>query len=296
MKKIIAIVLAIITIVGCVFAFTGCNKDGKKTIYIGVQAGTTGEAFVEGDEEIGFAGIPNAKASSYDTIGLAVNEIKSGNIQYAVCDKETALNLVAANPNDIKVIDIDLTVEQYAIGIGKNSTALKDDINGILAELLEDGTIAAIYAAYANIVLSDDEITASTPDSDIYVGINQGNKNASNKLVVATNAEYPPYEYKVGNKFYGIDMEIAKIIATRLGKELIISDMNFESVVTAVQKGDADIALACLTVTPVREKSVNFSTPYKAGASQVLIVKKSDTDFDACKTVDDIMAVFKSLK
>lgn len=115
-----------------------------------------------------------------------------------------------------------------------------------------------------------------------------------NTLVLATNAEFAPYEYKIGSKFYGIDMEIAKIIADELGMKLKISDMNFDSVVTSVQAGDADIALACLTVNAKRAKSVVFSTAYEEGAAQVLIVKNSDTAFDACTTAADVNAVFQA--
>ena len=128
---------------------------------------------------------------------------------------------------------------------------------------------------------------------------NNGSTNSGNtakaKLTLATNAAFAPYEYKIGNKFYGIDMEIAKIIAKELDMDLVISDMEFDSVVTSVQQGDADIALACLTVNAKREKSVTFSEAYEEGAAQVLIVKKSVTDFDSCSTVDAINAVFSGM-
>lgn len=296
MKKIIAIILAIITVVGCVFAFTACKDKG---IAIGVQAGTTGEAFVKGDTEWGFTGIPNSTASSYDTIGLAVNDIKNGNISYAVVDKSVAETLVENNKDLIKMIPVDLTVEKYAIGVSKNNDTLKTQINTIIASLKTSGVLDDIYAAYDSkaIQVSEDESTANAPaESTGYVGVTSGDSSAAKKLIVATNAAFAPYEYKIGNKFYGIDMEIAKIIASQLGYELIINDMEFSAVVTAVQTGDADLAIACLTVNATREKSVNFSDAYEEGAAQVLIVKKDDTAFDACKTTEDVMNVFKNMK
>ena len=295
MKKIIGIILTIITIVSCVFALTACSSK----IAIGVQAGTTGEAYVKGDADWGFSGIPNSKASSYDTIGLAVNDMKNGNIKYAVVDKSVAETLVDGNKDVIKMINIDLTVEKYAIGVAKNNDTLKAQINTIIATLKTSGMLDRIYEAYDSeaIGVSEDSETANAPAVETgFVGVEQGNTSAAKKLVVATNAAFAPYEYKVGTKFYGIDMEIAKIIATELGCELIINDMDFSAVVTAVQTGDADIALACLTVNATREKSVNFSDAYEEGAAQVLVVKKDDTAFDACKTADDVLNVFKNMK
>lgn len=294
MKKLLISVLATLLIVGCAFGFSAC--DNSKPVSIGVQAGTTGEAYVKGDAGWGFAGIPNSAVSSYENIGIAVNDIKNGNISYAVVDKAVAENLVKANPDVIKMINVDLTVEQYAIGVNKNKTDLLNSINTIIDNIKANGTLDAIYDAYASIEISDDEASGTAPASDVYVGVTNGNANTQNKLILATNAAFAPYEYKIGEKFYGIDMEIAKIIATELNMELYISDMAFDSVVTSVQQGESDIALACLTVNATRAQSVTFSHAYEEGAAQVLIVKKDDTSFDACKTAADVNEVFKNMK
>ena len=95
---------------------------------------------------------------------------------------------------------------------------------------------------------------------------------SSNKLVMATNAAFPPYEYVEGKEIIGIDAEIAKLIADDLGKELIIEDMAFDSIIAAVQSGKADIAMAGMTVTEDRKQNINFSEPYTE-AAQVIVVK-----------------------
>ncbi len=95
----------------------------------------------------------------------------------------------------------------------------------------------------------------------------------SDTLVMATNAEFPPYEYLDGSDFKGIDIEIAQAIADDLGKELVIEDMAFDSIITAVQSGKADIGLAGITSTPERLENVDFSDTYTT-ATQVIIVKK----------------------
>lgn len=97
-----------------------------------------------------------------------------------------------------------------------------------------------------------------------------------NELVMATNAEFPPYEYREGDKIVGIDAEIAAAIAEELGMELKIEDMAFDSIIAAVSSGKADIGAAGMTVDPDREKNVNFTDTY-AHATQVIIVKEDSS-------------------
>lgn len=92
-------------------------------------------------------------------------------------------------------------------------------------------------------------------------------------LVMATNAEFPPYEYHEGDEIVGIDADIAAAIADELGMELKIEDMAFDSIITAVSSGKADMGLAGMTVDPDRQKNVNFSDTY-AEAAQMIIVKE----------------------
>lgn len=103
---------------------------------------------------------------------------------------------------------------------------------------------------------------------------------SSNKgeLVMATNAEFPPYEYHddTTHEIKGIDVEICQAIADELGMKLVIEDMAFDAVITSVYTGKADIGAAGLTITEDRLKNINFSTPY-ATAAQVIIVKE-DSD------------------
>ena len=103
-----------------------------------------------------------------------------------------------------------------------------------------------------------------------------GGSASGGKLVMATNAAFPPYEMVEGNEIVGIDAEIAKLIADDLGKELVIEDMAFDSIIAAVQTGKADIAMAGLTITEDRKQNINFSDPYTE-AAQVIVVKNDST-------------------
>ena len=99
---------------------------------------------------------------------------------------------------------------------------------------------------------------------------------AGGTLVMATNAEFPPYEYYESENVIGIDAEIAQAIADKLGMELKIEDMAFDSIIVAVNSGKADMGMAGMTVTEDRLENVNFSDTY-AHASQVVIVKEDST-------------------
>lgn len=102
-------------------------------------------------------------------------------------------------------------------------------------------------------------------------------------LTMATNAYFPPYEYYQGEKIVGIDAEIAQAVADKLGLELKIEDMEFDSIITAVQTGKADMGLAGMTVTDERKQSVNFSDTYATGIQVVIVTEDSDI-----ASVDDL--------
>ena len=104
-------------------------------------------------------------------------------------------------------------------------------------------------------------------------------------LVMATNAEFPPYEYFEGDKIVGIDAEIAEAISAKIGAELTIEHVDFDSIIPGVQSGKYDFAMAGLTVTDERKEQVDFSTSYATGV-QVIVVKEDS----AITSADDLFA------
>ncbi len=110
-----------------------------------------------------------------------------------------------------------------------------------------------------------------------------------NVLIMATNAAFPPYEFKEGDGFAGIDVEIATLIAEKLGMELKIEDVEFGSIIGGVQSGKFDMGMAGMTVTDERLQSVNFSSTYATGIQSVIVPADSEyasfedfyTGFDA---------------
>ncbi len=180
----------------------------------------------------------------------------------------------------VKVIDIDLTEEEYAFGVDKTQPELLADVNAFIAEIKADGTFDEICNKYFG---------DGTPTPVKSAALDP----AKDQLVVATNAAFEPFEYTVGEDFYGIDMEIAALLAEKLGKELVINHMDFDAVCLSVGQQKCDIAMAGLTIKPDREEYVNFSDSYYE-ASQKLIVKGDDTAFDACTDAASVEAILNT--
>jgi len=114
--------------------------------------------------------------------------------------------------------------------------------------------------------------TASTTDA---APAEEAKTPASEKLIMATNAAFPPYEYKEGDEFKGIDVEIADAIAKELGMELEIADMEFDSIITAVDNGAAHVGIAGMTVTDERKEQVDFSHSYATGIQSIIVTEDS---------------------
>ena len=266
MKKIIALAL-VLCLSLTLFAACGKKEAGAK---IAAQKGTTSFMYAEK--------LANTKTTSYDTFALAAKDMINGNADYLFVDKTTAKSL-AKEIEGLKIIEIALSSENYGIGIDKNQADLKTKIDDILKNKAAE--IDAIKEKYMN------------GEEDKYVGVTSGTKDGSKadkQLVVATNAEFAPWEYKEGNQFYGIDMEIAKLFADELGMELVIDDMEFDAVVGAVGKQNVDIAMSGITITTERLGVINFSTPYYT-ESIVCVVPASNTELDSAGTVVDMLNV-----
>lgn len=104
-------------------------------------------------------------------------------------------------------------------------------------------------------------------------------------LIMATNASFPPYEFVDGDKIVGIDAEIAEAVATKLGYDFQIDDMEFGSIISAVQSGKASFGMAGMTVTEDRLQLINFSDSYATGIQVVIVPENSPIT-----TVDDLFA------
>ena len=180
----------------------------------------------------------------------------------------------ASASEKVRVIDVDLSSEQYAFGVDKDQPELLQQTNDFIKEIMSNGEFDRICNNY----FGDGEPVEVT---------SMARDDSKDQLVVATNAAFEPFEYTKGDKYLGIDMEIADALAKKLGKELVIENMDFDAVCLSVGQHKCDIAMAGLTIKESRKKYVEFSDSYY-NASQRIIVKSDDTTFDSAKDADAV--------
>ena len=224
-------------------ANTVFSADDLKGKTIGAQLGTTGYIYA-GDVE-------DAKVEPYNKGADAVQALKQGKLDAVIIDSEPAKAFVAANKG-LKILDEPFAEEDYAICVAKDNTDLLGKINTALAELKKDGTTESI----ANNFIGD-----ATKGKTPYV-TPEGTEYPNGELHMATNAFFEPYEYYDGDTVVGIDASMAQAICDKLGYKLVIDDMDFDAIVTAVQTGKADFGMAGMTVTEERQQAVSFSDSY----------------------------------
>lgn len=264
MKKSVFAVLAVLLLAALFVGGVSAEKviagvDDLAGAKIGVQQGTTGDIYAtdyEGDE----AGTVIAR---YLKGADAVQALKTNKIDCVIIDNLPAESFVAKNP-DLMILEEEFTVEEYAIALKKNS-ALTAKINDALAKLKADGTLDQIIENY----IGEDDVKGTMPY------IKKDVERPNGKLIMATNAYFPPYEYYSGGDIVGIDADIAQAICDELGYELEIKDMEFDAIIPAIESGKADFGAAGMTVTEDRLKNVDFTDSY-ATAKQVIIVKNPE--------------------
>ena len=171
----------------------------------------------------------------------------------------------------LKILDTEYAIEDYAICVAKENTDLLDQINTALATITENGTAQKIVDKY---------ISGTAHDLTF-----QADAEGKPELHMATNAFFPPYEYYEGEEIVGIDAEMAAAIADELGMKLVIDNMEFDAIITAVATGKADMGMAGMTVTEERLQSINFSSTYATGIQSIIVAEGSPIT-----SVDDLYA------
>ena len=241
MRKIFASMTAVSMAAAVMLAGCGSNSSDKKTTTAATTKATEAatekkpEAVTEKETEK----VSSEEASSEEVSSEKASEEASSE----VASKETEAK--ADENAKVRVIDIDLTSEQYAFGVDKEQPELLEKTNEFISKIMEDGTFDEICNHYFG---DGEPVMVKSAEYD----------ESKDQLVVATNAGFEPFEYMKGEDYCGIDMEMAG-----------------------------------LTITDSRKDQVTFTDSYY-NASQKLIVAADDTTFDACKTKEDVEAIFKT--
>lgn len=254
-------------------ASTVTGSDSLPGSSIGVQLGTTGDIYAQDYIELG------SEVKEYNKGADAIMALRQGKVDCVIIDEQPALSFVELN-SDLSILDEEFVIESYAMCIAKDNTELLEQVNTALAQLKEDGTLESILSNY---------IGDSTGESPYESPAGTSRENGT--LVMATNAAFKPYEYVEEGKIVGIDVDMAQAVADVLGMELEVQDMEFDSIITAVQSGKADIGVAGMTVTEDRLKNVNFSDPYTT-TKQVIVVRNGQASNDSIFSIEKFKTNF----
>ncbi|MDE5556201.1 MAG: transporter substrate-binding domain-containing protein [Ruminococcus sp.] len=258
MKKFFSIFSAFVIIFS-----GGCGKSGNKseqTIFsaedltgknIGTQIGTTGYALAKD--------INNANVEKYKDAFEAVKALQNNRVDAVIIDELTAQELISDYDN-LKILPDPFNEEEYAIAYKKGNDELGQKLDDAITKLKRDGTISDISKHWIG----------SNPDHQPY---EPKNVERNGTLIMATNADFPPYEEEVNGEIVGFDVDMAMAICDELGMELKIKNMDFSTIITSISFGEADIGVAGMSITPDRQENVDFTQSY-ALSSQVIIVKE----------------------
>lgn len=263
MKKVISIVLAAaltLSLVACgskVGPSPVKSADDLAGKVIGVQLGTTGDIYASDYEEEG------STIERYSKGSDAVQSLIQGKVDCVIIDEQPAKAFVAKNADKLEILSDPFALEEYAICVAKENADLTAKINEALATLKANGTIDQIVKNYIG-----DDTKGTCP----YVK-DANNTGANGVLKMATNAYFEPYEFYESGVVVGIDPSIMQAVCDILGMTLEIEDMEFDSIIAAVQTGKVSVGAAGMTVTEERLKNIDFTDSY-ATATQVIIVRK----------------------
>lgn len=259
MKKVGALLLA--AAMGLTM-FAGCAKtlptitvesaEDLAELKIGVQSGTTGQYTAE---DLSADALNNVKG--YKSGMDAALDLKVGGIDCIIIDELPAQSIVAQNP-ELTIIDLGFEPEDYAIAVKKGNTELLDSINATIQRMKEDGTFDALNETFATAAWKE----FADPSAENTEVIKMG-----------TNAAFPPFEYLDGTDIVGFDICMSQQIAGDMGKKLQIENMEFESLIMALQTDNVDFVAAGMTVNEERLAEVDFSETYYS-SKQVVIVRK----------------------
>jgi len=246
----------------CVGMLSGCEKIPENTVYslndlngksIGVQLKTTGDIYA--------SEIEGATVQRFNKGEDAIIALQAGEIDAVMLDDGPAAVFVEQYEG-IRILEEPYAEEEYGIVVKKGNQELLEQINNALTTIKENGTLDSIAQHW----IYDGATTSMYEEQN-------KESYANGKLVVATNAEFPPYESVVDGEVVGYDIDLMRAICEELDMELVVKNIAFDSIISSVDRGIADVGATGMSITEDRLKQVDFSNPYTT-AKQVIIVRE----------------------
>ncbi len=262
-KKILAIVMSIVLVVGIVCVFTSCGKDAKIVV---AEAGSAGEEVMNSDDY--FA--ENTK-TPVDSQAKALMEVSSGTADMAVIDYVMTIGSIGEGTDyeDLVLVeDVSFSPEEYGIAFRKGSDAV-NYVNKAIKDLKADGTLEEIASDYKlqDLLLADadyEEVKATESDWE-YI-------KAKGELVVGITY-FAPMNYEDENgELTGFETEFAKAVAEELGVKVKFQEIDWNSKEVELNAKNIDCIWNGMTITPEREETMEITIPYMQN-KQVVVVK-----------------------
>ncbi len=246
----------------CAGMLSGCEKIPENTVHslndlndksIGVQLKTTGDIYA--------SEIEGATVQRFNKGEDAVLALQAGEIDAVMLDDGPAAVFVEQYEG-VRILEEPYAEEEYGIVVKKGNQELLEQINNALTTIKENGTLDSIAQHW----IYDGATTSMYEEQN-------KESYANGKLVVATNAEFPPYESVVDGEVVGYDIDMMRAICEELDMELVVKNIAFDSIISSVDRGIADVGATGMSITEDRLKQVDFSNPYTT-AKQVIIVRE----------------------
>lgn len=272
--------IALLLVCFVLFACSASDSAPKKQIrskadlqgsVIGVQLGTTSDVLVSELEKKE----DGTRVERYTKGADAIQALRQGKIDCVVTDEAPAKAFLRVNPS-LRILPDEFDKSSMAICIAKGDEELLKKINGAIASLKKDGVIDSIVNRH---LIKHQAVAYRSPAKKV-------NNKDTNPLRFATNATFEPFEYYQNGKIVGIDADVAHAIGDKIGREVVVTDMEFDAIITSVQTGKADAGIAGITVTEERKKNINFTDPYTE-VRQVVVVNKGAVLIDKEQSLQD---------
>lgn len=262
--KFLIIILLLIITSGCSSTLSNINSieelDNKK---IGIYIGSEYDRYLENSEYV-----------YYNTYSDEISALKSGKIDAFLTDEPIA-NDIIKNNDGLKILNEKLTNDSYAFAINKNNQELKLEIDQIIVQMKEDGTLQKFEEKWMN---SDNE------DLETYDYV------STKTLNFATVSGSAPFAYLKNNQIVGYDIDVINYIGYKLGYKINIIEMSWDGVLPSIVSGKADIAGCSIIVTEERKKSVLFSESTYSGG--IVVVTRGE-DIEENNIIDSIKRTLK---
>ena len=231
--------------------------DGKR---IGAATGTTFDAIVR-------KALPEAEIAYINSAADLIAALEAGKIDGFAVDEPAARQFCRENPR-LAMLDEYMDTFEFGFVLPKTAEgeALLEELDAWLVSMKADGSLEQVIEKWTN----GPEEEKTLPGYEAFPA-------PKGILTLATEGDYVPMTYYRGNEIVGAEIDLAARFCEAYGYGLEIKVMNFDGILPAVQSGKADIAAAGITITDERRESVNFSVPYYAGGTVMVVLKSSQT-------------------